>query len=140
METAGQLLQMLLALLALNGVAPEAADPWRGWEPFKQFVRTTDEIPDPGVSVQVLRNADDTTSLVYLRQLLEPDGDRLEPAGGVVMEFNYNLTRADPGEWEIWTFDHSTLERFIDTVEQHDEFAQLVVKRPAWSAVYWQEV
>jgi hypothetical protein len=130
---------MLLTLLALNGVAPEAADPWRGWQTFKQYVRIVDEIPEPGVSVQTLRHADESTSLVFLRQVLEEDGDRLEPVGGVIMEFNYRPASAAQPEWEIWTFDHATFERFVDHVEQHDEFADLVVKVPLRSEVYWQE-
>jgi hypothetical protein len=53
MRRAPQLLQLLLTLLATNGLAPEALTPWRSWVLFKQFVRTVDELPDPCVSVQI---------------------------------------------------------------------------------------
>jgi hypothetical protein len=53
MRRAPQLLQLLLTLLAAHGLAREALAPWRSWMLFKQFVRTVDELPDPGVSVQI---------------------------------------------------------------------------------------
>jgi hypothetical protein len=134
---AATLLQMLLTLLAVNGVPHDAADAWHGWTTFKQYVRTVDEIPDPGVTVQAQRHADDSTSLIFMRQVLDDDGERLQPAGGVVLELNYDVHHGEQDEWSVWSFDHSTFDRFVDVVEQNDEFARLMVKRPTWSSVYW---
>jgi hypothetical protein len=138
-EHASHLLQMLLTLLAVNGVAPEAADPWRGWMTFKQYVRIVDEVPDPGVSVQVLRHRDHSTSLVLLRQVLDQEGDWLQPVGGVVVKFNYpsDTGDAEGPEWEFWSFDHCTFERFVDCVEQHEEFAYLMLQSPRRTWVTW---
>lgn len=80
------LLPMLLGLLAARGVAPDAMDPWRGSLVFKQYARIMDEVPDPGVSVQLIRHGDETASPVFLRQVLEQAADRLEPVGGTVCE------------------------------------------------------
>ncbi len=44
---------MLLSLLANKGLAGEALDPWRGWVTFKEYARLVDEVPDPGISVQL---------------------------------------------------------------------------------------
>jgi hypothetical protein len=138
-QQASYLLQMLLTLLATNGVAPDAADPWRGWTTFTQYVRVVDEVPDPGVSVQVLCDYDCATSLVFLRQLLKEANDWLEPVGGVVMKFSYRAGHAadDAPEWEFWSFDHGTFERFVDCVEQHEEFAHLILQCPCRTRVYW---
>ena len=142
MEHASYLLQMLLTLLAMNGVAPEAADPWRGWMTFKQYARVVDEVPDPGVSVQLLHGRGRAASLVFLRQVLEPeDDDWLEPVGGVVLEFEYPSGAAPDRlrEWEFWSFDYTTFDRFVDCVEQHEEFSHLMLQRPKRTRVYWQE-
>ena len=139
MESAAKLLHMLLALLAFNGVPHDAADSWHAWTTFKQYVRVVDEVPDPGVSVQVIRHDDDSTSLILMRQVLEDDGDMLQPTGGVVLELNYPLEEADSTEWTVWSLDHSSFARFVDVVEQNDDFAHLMVARPRWSSVYWLE-
>src|SRR5688572_11485707 len=114
------LLAALLGILATRGLAPEALDPWRGWVAFKQFACEVAEEPDPGVSVQIAplghRSA---VRLFYLRQVLVPNADRLEPAGGVVCEFEFAPRRRTPVGWEAWSFDCATFERFVDLVEQH---------------------
>ncbi len=133
------LLPMLLGLLAARGIAPDAMDPWRGWLVFKQYARIVDEVPDPGVSVQLFRHADETASLVFLRQVLELDGDRLEPAGGTVCEMVFPPGAASGPEWDFWSFDYSSFERFVDRVEQHPAFVDLMPRRPEWSDVYWKE-
>lgn len=42
-------------------------------------------------------------------------------------------------EWELWSFDHGTFERFVDSVEQHEEFAHLMLQCPRRTRVYWLE-
>ena len=133
------LLQMLLSLFAARGLAPERLDPWRAWVTFKQYVRIVDEVPDPGVSVQVIHHPDQACSLVFLRQALEPDGDWLEPMGGVVCEFRYPSANATGPSWELWSFDSSSFERLVDRVEGNSSFVDLMSKRPTSSSVYWQE-
>ncbi len=135
------LLQLLLALLAAQGLAAECLDPWRGWVTFKQYVRVVDEIPDPGVSVQFVGHPDASSSLFFLRQVLEPAEDNwLEPVGGVVCEFLFSPSATEVAQWEFWSFDHPTFEQFVDAVEQHPPFVELVAKAPEWSGVYWEEV
>jgi len=133
------LLATLLALLAARGLGPEALDPWRGWVVFKQFAREVAEQPDPGVSVQITSPSPGDVRLYFLRQILEPRGDRLEPIGGVVCEFSFARHLRPPRDWTAWSFDHPTFETFVDTVEQHAAFADLVTERPVDSGVYWQD-
>ena len=135
-----KLLSMFLLTLATHGLAPDALDPWRGWMAFKEFVRAVDEHPDPGVSVQFTRWTERGYSrLVFVRQEVTVEDDRLEPAGGVVCEFTF--PRVPPGHdaWDHWTFDHASFERFVDIVENEPVFQQLMVTRAIRSAVYWEE-
>lgn len=139
MHQASYLLSMLLTMLAGRGLAAEALDPWRAWVIFKHYVRTVDEVPDPGVSVQLSRESAGTLTLDFIRQVVEPDENWLEPVGGVVVSFTF----ADPeqdGKWhELWSFEHRSFERFVDAVEQTPEIADLLVRRPISSRVEWEE-
>ncbi len=109
------LLQLLLLGLAARGLAPETLDPWRGWVAFKQYARVADEIPDPGVSVQLTRTEDEhTVKVLFVRQEVEWGTDWLEPVGGVVCEFTFPLERARAADWELWSFDYL---RFVDDKE-----------------------
>jgi hypothetical protein len=141
MRRAPFLLHMLLALLATHGLAPETLDPWRGWVAFKRYARLVREVPDPGVSVQITHDPEHrTVNLFYVRQAIEADEHQwLEPLGGVVCEFTFPAGGARPGEWELWSFDSPTFERFVDRVEQHPEFADLMTQAPLRSAVYWED-
>jgi len=133
------LLAALLSVLAARGLAPEALDPWRGWAAFKQFVREAAEQPDHGVSVQIYPLADrHPIRLVLLRQVLVPEGDRLEPVGGVVCEFWFAPRRWTPAAWDAWTFDSRSFDRFVDLVEQHPTFTDLLTTRPLATAVRWE--
>ena len=134
------LLAALLSVLATRGLAPEALDPWRGWVAFKQFVRQVDEEPDPGVSVQISALGDRRPiQLVFVRQVLVRRGDRLEPVGGVACEFWFAQRRTTPSAFEAWSFDSPSFERFVDLVEQHPMFEDLLATQPLASAVYWQD-
>ena len=157
------LLQLFLAILAAHALAPDALDPWRGWLAFKEFARRTPEQPDPGISVQFAPGGPDSPelSLLFLRQEVEREGDRLEPTAGVVCELRFSpealraerwakrssrwrtprlAARAEvPRAWAVWSFDFPTFERFVDAVEQQPEFQDLVVQRPLGSQVYYQE-
>ncbi len=42
-------------------------------------------------------------------------------------------------EADFWTFDCSTFARFVDRVEGHAGFADLIARRPAASMVYWED-
>lgn len=163
------LLQFFLGVLAAQGLAAEALDPWRGWVAFKEFARRAAEEPDAGISVQftrTLRPAADghAATLVFLRQAVEREADWLSPVGGVVAEFRFagaalSAAAAEVhavGEprpwrippppdiagrkhWDLWSYDFPTFERFVDAVEQQPEFQVLVVQRPLRSYVYWEE-
>ena len=134
------LLAALLGILAARGLSPESMDAWRGWVAFKEFARQVDEFPDPGISVQIAPLGDRLPiRLFLLRQVAERENDRLEPVGGVVCEFWFAPRRHTPREWDAWSFDCADFERFVDTVEQHPIFADLLVTRPLQSAVYWEE-
>lgn len=133
-------LAALLSVLAARGLSAETLDPWRGWVAFKQFVRNVDEMPDPGISVQVNVLGDRRRiQLIYLRQLLIARGDRLEPAGGVVCEFWFAPRRGTPPSFEAWTFDSSSFERFVDLVERDPFIEDLFGTRTLASAVYWED-
>jgi hypothetical protein len=67
---------MLVAMLASQGLEPPSMDAWSGWRTFKHFVRVVDEVPDPGVSVQIVKHDDATTRLFFVRQVLEPRDDK----------------------------------------------------------------
>jgi hypothetical protein len=133
------LLHMLLTLLAARGLAPDALDPWRTWIAFKEYARAIDDEPDPGVSVQLIHREDQTASLIFLRQVLKSERDQLTPVGGVVCEMIYPPNVAERPDWEFWTFDYSTFERFIDIVESHSPFTHLMLRWPGSSAVYWED-
>lgn len=139
MSSSSYLLQMLLAVLATNGVMPEVAEPWDTWRGFKQFVRIVDEVPDPGVSVQLYREGE-SANLVFLRQVVEGPGDWLEPVGGVVCELRFSNFVGTGEEWEIWTFDFPSLETFVDAAEQHPDFADLMIRFPEDGSVFWQSL
>jgi hypothetical protein len=107
---------------------------------FKEFVRAFDETPDPGVSVQFTPAGHDAeTRLVFLRQEAEIEEGDLMPRGGIICEFTFPPTVHDAA-WERWSFDHASLERFVDTVELEPSFQDLLVMRPVSSRVYWQEI
>jgi hypothetical protein len=133
------LLAALLALFAARGLAPEALDPWRAWVVFKQFARDYSELPDHGVSVQIDPvGPRGPIHLFFVRQVLARAGGRLEPVGGVACELVFASGRRTPKEWREWTFDHLSFERFVDAVEQHPAFADLLLTSPIHTAVYWQ--
>jgi len=134
------LIAALLGVIAARGLAPEALDPWRGWIAFKQFAREVSEQPDPGVSVQIAPLGDRLPiRLFLLRQVMAPEDKRLEPEGGVVCEFCFAPRRRTPAEWAAWSFDSPDFDRFVDVVEQHPLFGELLTTRPLMSAVYWED-
>jgi hypothetical protein len=104
------LLETLLLAIAAHGLTPETLTPWRGWILFKEYVRSVAESPDPGVSVQISRDdADKTVSLIFVRQVVEPIDDWLEPIGGVVREITFQLGGKRLLERDVWSFDAPTL-------------------------------
>ena len=134
------LLELLLVALAAHGLGPEGLDPWRGWVVFKEFARAAAEAPDPGVSVQVTTGAEErTASMVFVRQVVEVTPGRLEPVGGVVCEFTFGLGPREVRDWEAWSFDTGSFDRFVDLVEESPAFQDLAVQPPIRSAVYWLE-
>ena len=140
MRRSSTLLPCFLGLLAARGLAPEALDTWRAWIVFKQYARAVAETPDPGVSVQIeCRPGSSTAHLYFVRQVVEPDEDWLRPVGGVVCEFSFSNAPASATTFEAWSFDWRSFERFVDVVEAHPGFADLVGRRPVASTVYWEE-
>jgi hypothetical protein len=133
------LVAALLAILGARGLDAETLDPWRGWVAFKQFARDVAEEPDPGVSVQLFQDDHGLVRLAFVRQVLEPVGDRLEPVGGVVCDFSFAPRRRPMRDWKVWSFDYATFDRFVDVVEQHPAVIDLFVTRPLDSAAYWEE-
>jgi hypothetical protein len=108
---------------------------------FKQFARIVDENPDPGLTVQIDEaTPDGRVRLYYMRQVVEriPD-DWLLPVGGIVCEFTFSRGAATGRSAAIWSFDFPDFQRFVDTVEQHPGFADLTVRRPLRSRVYWED-
>ena len=134
------LLELLLLALAAHGLGGEGLDPWRGWVVFKQFARAVSEAPDPGVSVQITNDeANESVSMVFVRQLVDQVDDWCEPAGGVVCEFTFASGPRRVGDWEAWSFEAASFDRFVDLVEENGSFQDLVVRSPQSSTVYWLE-
>jgi hypothetical protein len=134
------LVAAFLSILATRGLDAETLDPWRGWVAFKQFAREVAEEPDPGISVQLFPVANGgAVRLAFVRQVLEPIGDRLESVGGVICDFTFALRRRPMRDWRVWSFDYASFDRFVDVVEQHPGVSDLFVTRPLDSAVYWEE-
>lgn len=134
------LLETLLLAIAAHGLTPETLMPWRGWVLFKEYVRSVAESPDPGVSVQISRDdADQTVSLIFVRQVVERVDDWLEPIGGVVCEITFEQGNKRLLEWDLWSFDSPTFERFVDVVQGSYAFDDLVGTKPLESSVYWLE-
>ena len=134
------LLDMLLMAFAAHGRGAEGLDPWRGWVVFKAFARAAAESPDPGVSVQIAAAPGAATaSLIFVRQVVEVTPERLEPVGGVVCELTFPIGARAVAEWEAWSFDSGSFDRFVDLVEGSPQFQELVVQRPVRSDAYWLE-
>ena len=134
------LLETLLLAIAAHGLAPDALTPWRGWVVFKEYVGSVVESPDPGVSIQVARDdAAGTVSLIFLRQVVEQTGHWLQPIGGVVCEVTFRQGRKRMHEWEAWSFDAPSFERFVDLVEGSTAFQEFAVTKALQSSVYWLE-
>jgi hypothetical protein len=134
------LLNTLLLAIAAHGLAPDALTPWRGWVMFKEYVRAVAESPDPGISVQLARDdAEETVSLIFVRQVVEPIGDWLQPAGGVVCEITFRQGARRVPEWEAWSFEAPSFDWFVDLVEGNPTFQELAVDTPLYSSVYWIE-
>jgi hypothetical protein len=77
--------------------------------------------------------------MVFVRQLVEPEDDWCEPVGGVVCEFTFLSGPRHVGDWEAWSFEAASFDRFVDLVEENGTFQDLVVRSPQSSAVYWLE-
>ena len=134
-----KLVSVFLLTLAAHGLSATTLDPWRGWVAFKEFARSVDETPDPGVSVQFTRPLDDgLPRLIFVRQVVRTEAGRLEPEGGVVCEFTFPRIRRSEPDWQHWSFETSSFERFVDRVELEPMFQDLIVMRPIRSAVYWE--
>jgi hypothetical protein len=134
------LLETLLLAIAAHGLTPETLTPWRGWVLFKEYVRSVAESPDPGVSVQISRDdANQTVSVIFLRQVVERVDDWLEPIGGVVCEITFQQGKKRLLEWDLWSFDSPTFDRFEDIVLSSYAFDDLVGTKPLVSSVYWLE-
>jgi hypothetical protein len=138
MDRAIHLLSLLVTILASEGYEAPSIDPWHGWRAFKHFVRVVDEIPDPGVSVQIAPQPDSSCSLFLVRQVVRPESDDwLEPVGGVVCEFSFARARDVADHRELWSFDHESFAHFVHEVELYPPFLDLVARTPRWSSVYW---
>ena len=134
------LLKTFLIALAAHGLAAESVTPWRGWVVFKDYVRSVAEAPDPGVSVQIARDdSDGTISLIFVRQVVEPVNDLLEPIGGVVCEITFQPGNRLIPECELWSFEAPSFDRFVDMVESNADFQELSLTKPLESSVYWLE-
>lgn len=107
---------------------------------FKEYVRSVAESPDPGVSVQIVRDdAEGIVSLIFVRQVVEPIEDWLDPIGGVVCEITFRQGNKRMPEWDTWSFQAPNFDRFVDTVEGSAAFQKLSVTTPLVSSVYWLE-
>ena len=135
------LLQVLLVAFAAHGLSPESLDTWRAWMAFREFALAAQETPDSGVSVQITPDpSEGAIRLGFVRQVAESRDDWLHPVGAVVCELTFVSTAAHAAEWDAWSFEYPTFDRFVSAVEEHPAFQELIVRRPLTSAVYWQDV
>ena len=74
-----------------------------------------------------------------MRQVVEVTGDWLEPTGGIVCEIIFGQSSKKMPEWEAWSFEAPSFERFVDVVEGSVAFQEFVVSAPLRSSVYWLE-
>ena len=133
-----RLLPILLALLASRGLAADSLEPWHAWVTFKEFARRVDEAPDPGVAVQLNVGHENQLHLQFLGQVVTSTDDWVLPVGGVVCELTFSAGAAPRTPWSFWSWDCRTFDRFVDIVERHPPFADLLVQRPESTAVYWE--
>jgi hypothetical protein len=131
-------LSLLREVCDRHGISPNTKDVWRAWKVFKQFARTVDEIPDPGVSVQIYENESGVSVLAFVRQVVEEDEDNLQPAGGLIWEFALNEAELiEP--LELWSFDFRTFNDFVDSVEGHPAVSPLLNGPASPGELYWDE-
>ena len=64
---------------------------------------------------------------------------RCSEAASPVYEFTFPSGPRRIMEWEAWSFETASFDRFIDLVEENSSFQDLVVSSPGSSAVYWLE-
>lgn len=139
MSRSTHLISLLLALCAAQGVAPQSLNSWNAWKTFKGFARTVNEVPDPGVSVQLAVRKDGSRSLIFLRQVVESSNDWLEPTGGVVWEFRFRPSSEPRRRIEFWSFGYETFEAFVDAVEQDAGVGRLFAKEAGRARLYWRK-
>jgi hypothetical protein len=134
------LLATLFGRLGARGLDPYTLEPWRAWVAFKGFARFVAEVPDPGVSVQISQpDPDEPVHLLFLRQVVELEEGYFEPTGGLVCELLVAPQGQFMPEVELWSFDYSSFEQFVDGVEQDPRFSDLAACSGLQSDVYWEE-
>ena len=133
-----RLLTLLLAFCASHGVAPDTPDAWSAWKTFKSFARATAEVPDPGVSVQLVDRDDGYEHVALVRQVLLGDERWLRPTGAVVWELRFKPSGPVIEEEDIWTFDFRSFDDFVDAVEQHETIAPLLAREVSSGEIYWE--
>jgi hypothetical protein len=101
-------------------------------------VRLVNEVPEPGVSVQYLVPDAGPPLLVFARQVLEPEGDALEPAGAVAVELELAMDLGEL-EWDLWSFDFQDFDDFVAAVEADERFAKAASRLPLDAAIKWIE-
>ena len=138
MNVTPRLLTLLLAFCSSHGVSPDTQNAWHAWKTFKSFARATGEVPDPGVTVQLLEHEDGRAHLVLARQTLLGNGEWLDPTGAVVWELTFNSSVVEGTEEEIWSLDFPSFDDFVDAVEQNEMIAPLLTKEASDGKVYWE--
>jgi hypothetical protein len=138
MAASTRLLALLLGFCAANGVSPEAPNAWHAWKTFKSFARATAEVPDAGVSIQLVDHGDGLEHLALVRQVLEGDGKWLRPKGGVVWELTFPKRHPDDVEEVLWSLDYQSFDDFVDAVEQNEHIADLLKADAVAGSVYWE--
>jgi hypothetical protein len=131
------LVPILLALFASKGLSADSLEPWRAWVTFKEFARRVDEVPDPGVSVQIRPGRHGDVDLFFLRQAIVETDEWNLPVGGVVCQLTFS-GRPSARTGEYWSFDYHDFERFVDVVESDSDFVALLLETPNHTAVYWE--
>jgi hypothetical protein len=132
------MLTLLQTFCTSQGVTPDTVNTWHAWKTFKAFARAAGDLPDSGVSVQLIEETDETDRLLFMRQEYADDGNELRPVGGVVWELTFDPGRGDGKELEIWSLDFRSFDDFVDAVEQNDVIAPLLSREATSGMVYWE--
>jgi hypothetical protein len=117
---------VLLYLLADAGFEPPLIPVREGWDIFQKFLAMPAESQSDVASFQTTwireNPANPVYSVLFSRQLTDPDEHLGSLTRAVGLQFLFDDTRRDLSEAELWSNDFSDLKAFVEHVEDLREF------------------